>query len=396
MGKIGNTEHIKPTICYIINDKIGGITSLNMALASAIPSNSSFKQHFAFYSYKENKDSRYNKLIPEADSQTMLEYSKRDNIYYVFKKFGKQLPAGNGLIVSNDIFELHYIESFGTDKTVFQIVHDDYNLELSVKFEPIIDVYIAHSLYIYNKLVRELPERKDACFYLPYGIEIPTIQTKEIKLAPLNLMFLGRITESKGVFELLIIDNILKSKGIDVNWTVIGRGPDKTKLIEQWTKTNPNVLFISPETKDELNDILKHQDIFVFPTKFEGFPVALLETMAFGVVPVVSDIPSGIPELVNTDNGYIVPLDDAKEFAAKITILNENRSLLQEKSNNAMKFVHSKFELKQNMTAYHELFKRYSELKTIKPNINRKIFGSRLDKFWIPNFVVRIIRRFIY
>lgn len=387
---------MKPSICYIINDKIGGINSLNIALGQALPKETSFSQHFAYYHYKENKDARFNKPLEFDVKLSMLEYSKLDNIYYVFKKFEKQLPEGKGVLVSNDIFELHYIESFGTDKTVYQIVHDAYNLELSNKFEKLIDVFIAHSKFIYNKLLKDLPKRKDSIFYLPYGIEIPNFPDKVKTEGILNLVFLGRIAEQKGVYDLPKIDKALGNEGVKVNWTIIGRGPEKIKLKTVWSSFNKKVKYLSPQSREELNEILQVHDIFVFPTRFEGFPVALLETMALGIVPVVSDIPSGIPELVLEHLGFKVKPGDINGFVKAIKYLEQNRETLYNISKEAKIHVKENYELKNNMKAYHELFSNYKVLKKERADFKKKMFGSRLDKPWLPNILVRFIRKFIY
>jgi colanic acid/amylovoran biosynthesis glycosyltransferase len=54
---------------------------------------------------------------------------------------------------------------------------------------------------------------------------------------------------------------------------------------------------------------------------FEGLPVALLEGMAAGVVPVVRSIPSGIPELVHHEKtGLLVPNEPTQAAEALIGI----------------------------------------------------------------------------
>ena len=55
--------------------------------------------------------------------------------------------------------------------------------------------------------------------------------------------------------------------------------------------------------------ILEQQDAYILTSEFEGMPNALNEAMARGCVPVVTDIRSGIPELVRYGvNGYRVPV----------------------------------------------------------------------------------------
>ncbi len=51
-------------------------------------------------------------------------------------------------------------------------------------------------------------------------------------------------------------------------------------------------------------------DVFVLPTQFEGSPVSLLETMSAGLVPVITDLPGGIREIVEPAVGFRLPMGD--------------------------------------------------------------------------------------
>ena len=71
------------------------------------------------------------------------------------------------------------------------------------------------------------------------------------------------------------------------------------------------------------------EDIFVLPTRVEGFPVALVEAMGAGVVPVVSNIESGVPEVIaSARTGERPPVGDIRAFAAAIAALDRDRPRL--------------------------------------------------------------------
>ena len=89
----------------------------------------------------------------------------------------------------------------------------------------------------------------------------------------------------------------LKEKMADV-WLVDSLV--EKELLDQWGKS-PRVRFCSPPTNPEVLALCAQSDVFVLPTRFEGFPVSLLEAMSAGLEPVVSDLPSGIPEVVSTE-----------------------------------------------------------------------------------------------
>src|SRR5207245_9797744 len=93
------------------------------------------------------------------------------------------------------------------------------------------------------------------------------------------------------------INKGLIKKGVEVNWTIIGKGPLKKDLQEQW-KSEMRVVFYEPDTTDEVYKILSSQDIFVFPTSFEGTPVSILDCLANGVVNITIYLPGCVRSLL--------------------------------------------------------------------------------------------------
>lgn len=64
-------------------------------------------------------------------------------------------------------------------------------------------------------------------------------------------------------------------------------------------------------------------------SEFEGLPVALLEAMAAGVVPVVRAIESGIPEMVHHERTGLLMANDPAEVAAALVRLRREPDLWQ-------------------------------------------------------------------
>jgi hypothetical protein len=71
--------------------------------------------------------------------------------------------------------------------------------------------------------------------------------------------------------------------------------------------------------------------------------LSLLEAMGHGMVPVVSDLPSGIGEVVDEHTGIRVPPQNVPEYAAAIVRLHQNRDKLRELSRHAREKVHREF-----------------------------------------------------
>ncbi len=136
-------------------------------------------------------------------------------------------------------------------------------------------------------------------------------------------------------------------------------------------------------------------DIMVFPTRFEGFPVALVECMSQGCVPVVTDLSGGIQELVqNGKTGYRCEMGNNNMFAEAIIRLNENRVLLTEMKQKAIQQVIYNHDATKQSPAYQQIFQLLA-LETAVPRhhaVNRKI-GSRLDQPFLPSGLVRQLRK---
>src|SRR5262249_35613362 len=135
------------------------------------------------------------------------------------------------------------------------------------------------------------------------------------------------------------------------------------------------------------------QDVFILPTRSEGFPVALVEAMSAGLVPIVSDIESGVPEVVDgTTTGLTPPVADVPAFAAALEALVGDRSRVEAMSAAARAQVVTRFEIGARVQAYQDLYARWRELYRPVAGIEHLTYGSRLDQPWIPNTLVRTIR----
>jgi len=76
-------------------------------------------------------------------------------------------------------------------------------------------------------------------------------------------------------------------------------------------------------TAEELASLYASADLFVLPSRFEGYGMAYAEAIAHGV-PVIGTNAGAIPETVPADAGVLVPPDDVDMLAATLQRLMEN------------------------------------------------------------------------
>jgi glycosyltransferase involved in cell wall biosynthesis len=377
-------------VIYFVDNKLGGITSLNYNLVNNAPPDAG-GQMVIHIDCKEWVSARAN-IEFNADKEISFTYSERQGLYQTIRQLHDLLPGGPGALVLNDCLEMQMLDHYPTPRTVYQLVHDEYNFKLAADYHQVVDVFIAHSLFFYEKLLNLFPHRSDTIFYLPHGVVVPAVTRKPQPAEnPIRLLFLGRMTASKGIFDLPVIDGLLDEWGVARTWTCIGRGPELEELKSRWGTGAP-VEFAAPAGNDEVVRICAANDVFVLPTRFEGSPVSLLETMSVGLVPVISDLPGGIREIVTEDIGLRPAMEDNQAFAAAIKKLAGNRNWLDELSINCRKKVEQQFDVRQTAASYHDLFGKYERFYTKKQLLHKKI-GTRLDQAWLPSSFTRLIRK---
>ena len=82
---------------------------------------------------------------------------------------------------------------------------------------------------------------------------------------------------------------------------LVGTGPKEKEIKEKVKKLKlKNVIFLG--FREDIEDILNAMDIFIFPSKYEGLGISLIEAECSGLPVVVSSI---IPEEANISNSFI-------------------------------------------------------------------------------------------
>ncbi len=136
----------------------------------------------------------------------------------------------------------------------------------------------------------------------------------------------ARLVPDKGLECFLRMAGLIRAERTDVQFLVVGEGPLRHSL-EQLAKSigiGPNVVFAGHRT--DIPGLMEAMDLFVLPTRREGFGVVFAEAMAMGKATVGSDI-GPIAEVVEDGvTGYLAPADDPQVFAARALELLRDES----------------------------------------------------------------------
>jgi glycosyltransferase involved in cell wall biosynthesis len=138
--------------------------------------------------------------------------------------------------------------------------------------------------------------------------------------------------------------------GQDGNLLMIGSGPDDAKLRERLGRREVSGVQWVDRYELDKNVIRRYlcaADVYVFPSRFEGFPVAPLEAMACGLPIIGSDIPAmlNILEHGRSSGGLVVPREDPLALADAISELLADLEFCRNLGQNARRNVEERYSI---------------------------------------------------
>ena len=167
-------------------------------------------------------------------------------------------------------------------------------------------------------------------FWIPNGVEIedfPFIRRTHEKL---NVGYIGRLEQWKGVERLPYIIGEVRKKE-DVNFHIVGDGPLRAFLEESC-----DARFYGAVPFSEIPHIFETIDLLMLPSFIEGIPTVILEAFSSGCPVIARDV-GGVAELISEENGFLVREDE--EFVEKILYLSKNRDVIPKMGKNGRKMV---------------------------------------------------------
>ena len=186
---------------------------------------------------------------------------------------------------------------------------------------------------------------------------------KELKIQDedLNIIFVGRVSYDKGIYELINAISVINNKDGD-NLKALIIGPiveNEEKKIAQLIKDNnleDKILFLG--MVDDVQPYYCAADLFVLPSYEEGLPLVLLEAMACGLPVIVSKI-GGMPFVVEDHkDGLLIEPKDTDDLIEKIRWFIKNPEKMGEMGIIGNRKIAEKYSLTRMTRDYVKILKQ--------------------------------------
>ena len=175
---------------------------------------------------------------------------------------------------------------------------------------------------------------------------------------------IARFTVQKQPLKLLEAFRSVAKDFDEVVLLMVGDGEEKAeavKLVKEWG-LEKRVIF--QPFREDIPDVLNAADIFVLPSLWEAFPIALLEAMSMGKAVIATKV-DGTPEIIEHNrNGILIPVEDmVKHIFENLSMLIKDLPLRKRLQAGAVQTIYGRYNLE---TLARENEKVYERLAMVK------------------------------
>lgn len=240
---------------------------------------------------------------------------------------------------------------------------------------------------------------KEKVFVLPNFVEPPRNLENASDLDinkrenTVRITYLGNLSESKGLFDLLEAVKIIKNRHINIEFIVNIAGLFRTdpftglsgekhreKFNDYVKSLNGLINYLGQITNErEKYNLLMQSDIFVFPSWHEGQPLVILEAMACGL-PIISTKDVGVIDetVIDGTNGILVEKRNVEQLANAILKLVLDKDLRVRMG-------------KESLRRFNDLYTPEKHIEQFRKIIMFLIYGDKFVKFNVIPIAVKFI-----
>ncbi|MDM8236970.1 glycosyltransferase family 4 protein [[Ruminococcus] torques] len=165
--------------------------------------------------------------------------------------------------------------------------------------------------------------RREHIFKCPYGTNFEVIRRKHITKKTIEVLYIGNITQMKGISYLL--EAISRLPDEKFHLTMVGKFDESWELLKKYKN---KVHFVGYVMHEKLQSYLEMADVFVFPSLGDSFGLVVLEALSYGLPVICTDHAGAADAITNGENGFVVPAGSAEAIEEKLVYCYEHPDFL--------------------------------------------------------------------
>jgi glycosyltransferase involved in cell wall biosynthesis len=298
-------------------------------------------------------------LRKRGDQVEIITLPRRNYAAHLTDNFHFRLPRGFDLIIEDELNHLSLL-SANRDKPcpVISLVHNLHFLEprstwqndlyrvIERSYLNSVDGFVFNSNTTRNAVQALIRDQKPFIIANPptdrfwSRLNENQIRPRTNETNPLRLLFLGNVIPLKGLHVLL---EALRHSAFDCRLDVVGSlNVNLAYARKMQEKANAcglssKVFFHGILDAAPLIERLEYARVMVVPSSYEGFGIAYLEGMGFGLPAIATTSGAASEFITDGENGYLIPPENSLVLAERLTTLANDRELLARMSINALK-----------------------------------------------------------
>lgn len=204
----------------------------------------------------------------------------------------------------------------------------------------------------------------------PGKIQISTTMYDANEIVPFSnrvnettrFLFLGRLSQLKGVSEIIEAARVLSDRNYDCEFVMVGHGDRKVAVEDYMARVKEYGLESRFRFTGHLSGKEKYQvyadcDVYVLPSWTEGCPTSVLEALGSGLFVISTDVGALRDIIVNDENGRIVQCRDSEHLAENLAWTCENIGHIRRRRDAIMGNAASLYEVNVVSNQFRKLYK---------------------------------------
>ena len=202
--------------------------------------------------------------------------------------------------------------------------------------------------------------KRETVHIIPNPVQVPAMAfesngAQEPRGSGRTVAAMGRLNPVKGFDLLLKAFARCAEKHTDWSLIILGEGDERSRLEAMASDLGIKDRVTLPGLAKDPLRILRRTDLFVLSSRYEGFPMALVEAMACKLPVISTDYPSGPQDIVRDGvNAILVPPNDVNALAGAMDRLMANHAERQRLGANAVQVI-ERFRIDKVMNMWDNL-----------------------------------------